>query len=86
METAHTQNQRRVILAVDDDQDDVDLLRLLFRKAGVLQPLEVHRSGEDLMSALSAVVKKSVDAVLPLLCFLDVKMPSASGHEVLRWI
>jgi CheY-like chemotaxis protein len=86
MEKVNPQTERRLILAVDDDEDDIDLLRLLFRKAGVLQPLEVHRSGEDLIAALSAVVKKSVDAVLPLLCFLDVKMPSASGHEILGWI
>ncbi len=86
METVNAQTQRGVILAVDDDEDDIDLMRLLFRKAGVTHPLEVHRRGEDLMASLSAVLKKSVEAVLPLLCFLDVKMPSASGHEILRWI
>jgi CheY-like chemotaxis protein len=78
-------HQRSVILAVDDDEDDIDLMRLLFRKAGVTHPVEVYRQGEDLIESLSAVIAKSEDAV-PLLCFLDVKMPTINGHELLRWI
>ena len=78
--------QRSVILAVDDDEDDIDLMRLLFRKAGVTHPIEVYRQGEQLMDALSALMAKSVETMMPLLCFLDVKMPSISGHELLRWI
>ena len=76
---------KSVILAVDDDDDDIDLMRILFRKAGVTHPVEVFQQGEDLMDALTAKVAESPEA-LPLVCFLDVKMPSISGHEVLRWI
>jgi len=83
MET-HT-HQRSVILAVDDDDDDIDLMRLLFRKAGVTHPVEVYRQGEDLIAALTALIAKAAEAV-PLICFLDVKMPGITGHEVLRWI
>jgi len=75
------------IVAVDDDSDDIDLLRILFRKAGISRPLEIYRHGEELIASLSSLLKKSVQAaVLPSLCFLDVKMPAADGHEVLRWI
>jgi CheY-like chemotaxis protein len=86
MENHSPLHQRSVVLAVDDDEDDIDLLRLLFRKAGVTNSLEVYRRGEDLMAALTPPMKKSVDAMLPLLCFLDVNMPTLSGHELLRWI
>lgn len=89
METYSSIPPRSVILAVDDDEDDIDLMRLLFRKAGVSFPMEIYRRGEDLMDALTALVgnvRKSVEAAFPLLCFLDIKMPSISGHEVLRWI
>ena len=79
-------SQRSVILAVDDDEDDIDLMRLLFRKAGVSHPLEVYRSGEEVIDALTSIMKKSVETLVPLLCFLDVKMPSINGHELLRWI
>jgi CheY-like chemotaxis protein len=78
--------QPTIILAVDDDEDDIDLMRLLFRKAGVTCAVQVYRQGEHLMEALSAFVTRSVDAVMPLLCFLDVKMPTMNGHELLRWI
>lgn len=78
--------QRTIILAVDDDEDDINLMRLLFRKAGVTHPVEVYRQGEHLVNALSALVAQSVEAVTPLLCFLDIKMPTMNGHELLRWI
>lgn len=86
MDTSNPTRQRTVIMAADDDEDDIDLMRLLFRKAGITHPVEVYRRGEDLMAALSALLKGSVKAVMPLLCFLDVKMPCVTGHEVLRWI
>ncbi len=79
-------NRRSIIFTVDDDEDDIDLMRLLFRKAGIDLPVEIYRRGEDLMTALSGLLKKSVDAVMPLLCFLDIKMPGMNGHDVLRWI
>lgn len=75
--------QRTIILAVDDDEDDIDLMRLLFRKAGVTHPVTVYRQGEHLMDALLA---ESGEAVMPFLCFVDVKMPTMNGHELLRWI
>src|SRR5688500_6551051 len=78
-------HQRSVILAVDDDDDDIDLMRLLFRKAGVAHPVEVYRQGEHLIDALSDLLTKSPEAI-PLVCFLDVKMPTINGHELLRWI
>lgn len=77
---------RSVIVSVDDDEDDVDLMKLLFRKAGIAHPVEVYRRGDEMISALSAFLRKSVKAALPLLCFLDIKMPAIGGHEILQWI
>lgn len=75
-----------IIVGVDDDPDDVDLLRLLLRKAGIDHPLEFYRHGEEVMAALSRFAETSLAAVRPLLCFLDVKMPAITGHDVLKWI
>lgn len=74
------------ILVLEDDRDDTDLLRILLRKAGILDPLQVFRDGEALVSALTKFVGDSLQAVRPLLCFLDVKTPDLTGHEALRWI
>lgn len=78
--------RRSVILAVDDDEDDIELLRILFRKAGITHPLQIHRQGEELIAVLSGLLKRTVQVALPLLCFLDVKMPTVTGHELLEWI
>jgi CheY-like chemotaxis protein len=84
MTSIHTSNP--IVLAVDDDADDVDLLRLLLRKAGVPNPVEIYNEGEDIVKALTKFAESSLKAIKPLLCFLDVKMPGMTGHEVLRWI
>jgi CheY-like chemotaxis protein len=81
MTSTHFNNP--IVLAVDDDVDDTDLLRLLLRKAGVPNPVEIYREGEEIIKALTSVAQK---ALKPLLCILDVKMPGMTGHEVLRWI
>ncbi len=47
---------------------------------------DANTKGEDLMQALSKLAESSIKAIRPLLCFLDVKMPGMSGHEILRWI
>lgn len=74
------------IVAVDDDADDIDLLRLLLRKAGIEYPIQFYRHGEDIVRALTDLVGNSIRAMRPLLCFLDVKMPAMTGYDVLRWI
>lgn len=81
MTSTHLNNP--IVLAVDDDVDDTDLLRLLLRKAGIPNPVEIYREGEEIIKALSEVAQR---ALKPLLCILDVKMPGMTGHEVLRWI
>src|SRR5689334_11010137 len=75
-----------IIIGADDDADDTDLLRLLLRKAGVPGPIEIYREGEKLVEALGQLVKESMNAARPVLCFLDVKMPAMNGHDVLQWI
>ena len=75
-----------VIFAVDDDQDDLALLSLLLRKAGVEYPLELFHQGEEVMASLSKLIETSVSVVKPLLCFLDVRFGSLTGLDVLRWI
>jgi CheY-like chemotaxis protein len=72
-----------IIVGADDDADDVDLLRLLLRKAGVDCPQRFYRHGEEVIAAFREFAQA---AIRPLLCFLDVKMPAITGHDLLRWI
>jgi CheY-like chemotaxis protein len=84
--TTNSLHQSPVILAVDNDKDDLTLLTLLLRKAGVEHPLELYREGEEIVAALRRAVESSMKALRPILCFLDVRMERFTGHDVLRWI
>jgi CheY-like chemotaxis protein len=74
------------IFAIDNDEDDIDLLRIMLRKAGIPNPMKVYREGEKALAALAKFAHDSVSSLRPLLCFLDVRLPSMNGHEILRWI
>ena len=74
------------IVALEDDRDDSDLLRLLLRKSGFTDAIQFYRDGGPLVSALGKILRNSMTAIRPLLCFLDIKSSEVNGHEVLRWI
>jgi CheY-like chemotaxis protein len=71
---------------LDDDRDDTELVRLLLRKAGFLDRIQVFREGEGIIKALGRLVQSSAKVVQPLLCLLDVRVPSLGGLDVLHWI
>jgi CheY-like chemotaxis protein len=70
------------ILHVEDNSDDVLLMELAFRKAGVEVQLEVAFDGDKAISALKAYA----NGALPACVLLDIKLPDLSGLEVLAWI
>lgn len=70
------------ILHVEDNPDDVLLVAMAFRKAGVPARLEVATDGQK---AITLVANSAANA--PLACvLLDVKLPTISGLQVLAWI
>ena len=70
------------IFHVEDNPDDVVLIALAFRKAGVSAKLEVATDGDKAIAALSSAATDT----LPACVLLDIKLPSLSGLEVLSWI
>lgn len=80
--------QEALILLVEDRDDDVLMLRRSFEKAGISNPLQVVRDGEEAIAYLTGSDKFSdrVEFPLPELILLDLKMPKIDGFEVLRWI
>ena len=69
------------ILHVEDSEDDVMLTAMAFRKGGVCIEIEVARDGDE---AIGYFQKR--DATLPNCVLLDLKLPTKSGLDVLRWI
>ncbi len=75
-------------LLVEDNSDDLLLLRRAFRKAKILNPVQIAARGEEAIAYLSGTAKYSnrVEFPLPGLVLLDIKMPRIDGFEVLRWV
>ena len=76
------------ILVVDDDPDDVELVRRAFRRLRVVNPVRVASDGEEAVAYLAGTgpFADRLANPLPALVLLDLKLPRRSGHEVLDWV
>jgi CheY-like chemotaxis protein len=76
-----------LILWVEDDPNDVLLFRRAFKKAGV-NPVHVCANGEDAIHYLKGEPPYTDRERFPLpnLVITDIKMPRASGLDLLRWL
>src|SRR5687767_14171504 len=76
------------ILLVEDNEDDVFLMRRALQNAGVTNPVFVVETGALAVDYLSGTgpYQDRRQFPLPAAVFLDLKLPLMSGHEVLAWI
>lgn len=70
---------RRTILLVEDNEDDVELTLRAFRKNQIHNEIHVARDGAEALEALA-------EGDLPAVVLLDLKLPKIDGLEVLRRI
>lgn len=74
------------ILLVDDNDDDVLLMKRAIQKAKMQNPITVRRDGMEAIEFLSQFRSSEVVADPPIMVVLDLKMPRMSGFDVLSWI
>jgi CheY-like chemotaxis protein len=76
------------ILLVEDNEDDVFLMKRALKGAAITNRLSVVEDGQQAMEYLSgAGVYADREAhPLPAIVFLDLKLPIKNGLDVLSWI
>ncbi len=76
------------ILQIEDDENDIFLLRHAFKAAAVDVVLRVVRDGQQAVDYLAGAGEYADRSryPLPALVLLDLKLPRKCGLEVLRWI
>jgi CheY-like chemotaxis protein len=78
----------RAILLVEDNEDDVFLMKRALQGARVMNALYVVEDGQEALDYLGGAGRfADRDSYpLPVVVFLDLKLPYLSGHDVLAWI
>jgi CheY-like chemotaxis protein len=78
----------RAILLVEDNEDDLFLLKRALLSARIVNPVLVVETGQEAMDYLGGAGKFADrnSYPLPAVVFIDLKLPFVFGHEVLAWI
>jgi CheY-like chemotaxis protein len=76
------------ILLVEDDANDVILIRRAFAKAEIKNPVHTVEDGDAAVAYLGGegAYADRGDHPLPGVVLLDLKLPRRSGLEVLEWV
>ncbi|HEY5910532.1 MAG TPA: response regulator [Verrucomicrobiae bacterium] len=81
-------NQNRTILVVDDNVDDIFLVRTAFTNAKLNTPIQEVHNGDEAIAYLQGdpPFDDRSQFPLPALMLLDLNMPMRNGFQVLEWL
>ena len=78
----------KTILQIEDDPNDVFFFKRAMNKAGVANPIQVARDGQEAIDYLKGAGQFADRGKFPFPCLvlLDLKLPYVMGLDVLKWI
>jgi CheY-like chemotaxis protein len=78
----------KLILIVEDEEDDAKLLQLLLTNCGIANPVRIALSAEEAMNYFAGgpPFANRVAYPQPKVIFVDLKLPGISGFDLLRWL
>lgn len=81
-------NSQSTILLVEDDVNDVFFVKRVFQLNHFTNPLQLAENGEIALAYLKGeeIYADRQKYPLPMLVFMDIKMPRVDGFEVLAWM
>ena len=81
-------NERFTVLLVEDDLNDIFIVKRAFKMANLATPLQVVTDGQEAISYLRGDDKYADRDAFPLpkLIVMDIRMPRRTGFEVLEWV
>ena len=77
----NTTASRRPLLVIEDSDLDYDILEMCLRNVGVSNRIDRCATGDEIESYLERV---GTDFEVPIFVFLDLNLPGADGHLVLK--
>jgi CheY-like chemotaxis protein len=87
-QTRHAMTKHGTVLVIENEADDIVLIKRAFAEAQVLQPVHVVTNYKDAVGFLSGDGTYANRAAFPFpfLILLNLKMPNEEGFAVLRWL
>jgi CheY-like chemotaxis protein len=82
------ENQKFTVLLVEDDLNDIFIVKRAFKMADIPTPLQVVTDGQEAIAYLRGDGKYADRDAFPLpkLMVMDIRMPRRNGFEVLEWV